>query len=123
MGKSLSVEIVCSACGADTLVKRVPKYDGFKKIGEIFVCASCGHEFEDEDKVPFKTKAKPAVFDESDRSKKVEVFAGNEKARNCRYCCNYVVNPFTQRCSLHNKIVEATDICADFEQKSAAEST
>ena len=41
-GKSL--EIVCSKCGADTLLKREPVYEGFKKVGEKLTCASCGHQ-------------------------------------------------------------------------------
>ena len=29
----------------------------------------------------------------------------------------YVVNPFTQRCGLHNRVVQATDYCDDFETR------
>jgi hypothetical protein len=31
--KARSVEILCAACGADTLVKMEPVYEGFKKVG------------------------------------------------------------------------------------------
>ena len=30
-------QIRCSACGEDALLKRVPKYDGFKKVGEALI--------------------------------------------------------------------------------------
>lgn len=112
-----SLEIVCSACGAESLVRRVPKYEGFKKVGETFTCVSCGHEYESEDKTPFKTNKAPSIFGEEDRLKKIDLFAVDEKHRNCRYCKHYVVNPFTQRCGLNNRIVQATDFCDKFEKK------
>ncbi len=114
-GKSL--EIVCSKCGADTLLKREPVYEGFKKTGEKLACASCGHQFAGEEEVPYKTMKKPAIFGEDDRGKQVRVFGEDEKGKNCRYCAHYVVNPFTQRCGLTQKIVQATDFCGKFEKK------
>jgi hypothetical protein len=116
------VEIVCTACGADTLLRREPFYEGFRKVGDRLLCASCGHEFEDEESVPYKRLQKaPSVFSEADRSKHVDVFAADEKGCLCRYCMHYVVNPFTQRCGLHNQVVEATDTCPDFEKKEESE--
>ena len=113
--KRRSLEIHCTACGADTLVKREPVYDGFTKTGEVFRCISCGHTFADEDDVPFNASADPKVFGEEDRSKTIDVFKDDEKGRNCRHCRHYVVNPFTQRCGVHEKEVEATDFCDQFE--------
>ena len=108
---------VCTACGADTLLVRKPRYDGFTKVGEILTCASCNHEYPSEDAVPFKGRAEIKVFTDADRSAKVEVFHEDEKGRLCRYCANYIVNPFTQWCSLHKKEVEATDACPQFKQR------
>ncbi len=116
-GKQL--EIVCSVCGADTLVVRTPKYDGFTRVGETLKCASCGHEYTAESEVPFKHRKQVSVFDASDASSKVVVFREDEKGRLCRYCRNYIVNPFVQRCGLRQKFVEATDTCADFAEKPA----
>jgi hypothetical protein len=110
-----SVEIVCTACGADTLVKREPVYEGFRKVGERFLCAACGFEFADEEAVPFKEAKRPSVFGDDDRPAKVELFTADEKGRNCRHCRHYVVNPFTQRCGLHMMVVQATDCCGDFD--------
>ena len=108
--------IRCSACGAEALLVRTPRYDdGFKKVGETLKCSSCGHEYAREEDVPFQAVSKPRVFDESDALKKVEIFQESEKGRFCHYCRHYVVNPFTQRCSRHGKEVEATDVCGDFE--------
>jgi hypothetical protein len=109
-----SLEIVCTACGAETLVRRETVYDGFVKKGERFLCLSCGHAYPDRASVPFKTRRTAAIFTEADRVRKPEVFASDE-ARNCRRCRHYVVNPFTQRCGLNWKIVQATDTCGKFE--------
>ena len=111
------VEIVCSACGADTLLMRKPVFEGLKKVGESLECASCGHVYAQQEDVPFKGKKVVQVFTEADKSAKVEVFEEDEAGRLCRYCRHYVVNPFTQWCGLHKKEVEATDTCPQFDRK------
>ena len=112
-----AVEIICGNCGADTLLKREAVYDGFAKVGEKLICSSCGFAYADEAEVPFKEKSTaPAVFTAADRSAKVEVFDESENQNLCRYCANYLVNPFTQFCALHKKEVQATDSCARFER-------
>ena len=108
------VEMICPACSAEALLVRTLKYDGFTKVGETLKCAACGHEFAAEQDVPFKTVRKIQVFDESDAARKIVLFRDDEKQRACRYCTHYLVNPFTQRCAIHKKDVEATDICAQF---------
>lgn len=116
MGVS-AVEIICTECGRESLLKREPQYGGFKKVGETLACASCGHEFASEDEVPFKQKAAPNIFDASDAPRTIKVFRENEAETLCRHCKHFVVNPFLQRCGKHGKIVEATDSCRDFEKK------
>lgn len=110
-----SVEIVCTECGADTLIRREPRHEGFAKVGEDFLCAACGHRYTDESEVPFKVRKEVSVFTEADKAKTIDVFAGDEKGRNCRHCAHYLVNPFIQRCGLHERKVLATDCCDDFE--------
>jgi DNA-directed RNA polymerase subunit RPC12/RpoP len=107
----------CSACGEESFLKPVPKYDGFRKVGEVLKCASCGHEFASETEAPAVLKARPGIFDESDAPRVVKVFDEGERGRLCRYCRHFIVNPFTQRCGRHQKVVEATDTCLDFESK------
>jgi hypothetical protein len=109
-----SVEIVCRACGKDTLIRREPVFDGFKKVGEQLLCASCGHVYGGEDDVPFKTARRSSIFSEADKPRKVDVFRDDEKGHMCRHCKHYLVNPFTQRCGMHFKEVQATDSCSDF---------
>lgn|GEM_PF-260963 len=111
------LEIICSACGADTLLRRESEYEGFVRKGEKLICASCGHRYASEAEVPFKQKKAISIFTEADKFKKVEIFKSEEAGKNCRHCEHYVVNPFTQRCGLHNRVVQATDICGDFEVK------
>lgn len=107
--------IVCPACGDETLLKREPRYEGFKKVGETLSCLSCGHVFDSDEDIVFKTASRPDVFGDEDRPRGIDVFRSDEKGRNCRHCRHYVVNPFTQRCGLHHRKVEATDVCADFD--------
>ena len=109
--------IHCSACGEETLLKRAPKYEGFKKVGETLSCATCGHVYASEEQVPFKNRAKPRIFADEDAPRIPTIFRDDEKGQACLHCRHYVVNPFTQRCGKHNRVVEATDVCGDFERK------
>ncbi|MBN2162342.1 MAG: hypothetical protein JXR25_15120 [Pontiellaceae bacterium] len=112
-----AVEIICRNCGADTLLRRDPIYEGFTRTGEQLSCSSCGYVYDEETDVPFKTRTTdPQIFTDADRSVKVDVFDEGENARLCRYCASYIVNPFTQFCAVHKKEVQATDTCPRFEQ-------
>ena len=95
---------------------RKPIYDGFTKTGESLTCALCGHAFASEAEIPFKDN-RPKVFSEADRPRPVQVFREDEKGQMCRYCAEYVVNPFLQRCGLHQCEVQATDTCPHFTPK------
>jgi hypothetical protein len=116
---SVSIEIVCPSCHADTLLRREPQYEDFRKVGERLSCASCGHLFSSETDLPFKQKKQLSVFTADEKPQKIEVFRGDEKGRNCRHCRHFVVNPFIQRCGRHHREVQATDLCADFNAKPA----
>lgn len=110
-----TVEIICTACGAEALLRREPVYDGLKKTGERLFCSACGHEYAAEDDVVFKhNEAAPRVFSADDRPEKIELFAEGENRNLCRYCADYVVNPFMQFCALHRREVQATDTCPRF---------
>ena len=110
------VELRCPACGQDAWLSRKPKYDGFTKVGETLSCALCGHAFASEDEIPFKDN-RPKVFTEADRPRPLQVFREDEKGKMCRYCAEYVVNPFLQRCARHRCEVQATDTCPHFTPK------
>ena len=115
------VEIRCGACGKDSWLVREPKYEGFRRVGETLKCALCGHEFGTEAEVEFKGAARPKVFTEADRPRPVKVFGEGETAEMCRHCAEYVVNPFLQRCMLHQVEVEATDTCPHFRKRAGEE--
>ena len=117
-----SIEIQCPTCGADALLIREPVYEGFQKTGEILKCSACGHSFASEDEVPFTHRKRVTVFTDADRARNPELFEEGEASRLCRYCVNYVVNPFRQWCGLNRKEVEATDTCERFERKEEAAS-
>jgi hypothetical protein len=111
------IELRCPACGRDSWLLRKPKFDGFTKTGEAPTCALCAHEFASEEEIPFKDSRKPQVFSEDDRPRPVKVFREDEKGQTCRHCAEYVVNPFLQRCGLHQCEVQATDTCPHFRIK------
>jgi hypothetical protein len=115
--ESKGIEIICSACGAEALLLRAPRFEGLRKTGEILTCAACGHEYASEADVPFKARPAVKVFTEADRSAPVKVFRAGEAERLCRHCVHYVVNPFMQWCGVHKKEVEATDTCDRFQRR------
>lgn len=117
MNANKSIEIICPGCGKEALLKRTPRYEGFKRVDEDLSCAECGLIFEDESKVPYKLKQASRLFDPAELDAKPEVFKADEANRLCRHCAHYVVNPFIQRCALHKKEVEATDSCSKFKPR------
>jgi predicted RNA-binding Zn-ribbon protein involved in translation (DUF1610 family) len=115
------LEIDCPSCGKVALLRREPVYEGFKKTGEQLFCTECGMEFKSEDDVPFVSDDSPVIFSDADRSADLALFDESEKHCYCRYCANYVLNPFMQWCSEHKKEVEATDTCDRFKAKEDGE--
>ncbi len=114
-----ALEIRCTQCGAETLLRREPLYEGFRKVGETLACSGCGHRFPDEASVPYITRPPVAIFSEADRPRTPALFSEADKTRNCRHCAHYLKNPFTQWCSRHKRETEALDVCADFKRKPA----
>jgi hypothetical protein len=114
----MPVEILCSECGAEAFLTREPVYEGLKKTGETLSCSACGHVFESEEAVPYREKqAAPQIFTKADRSEQIKVFEEGENKRLCRYCAEYVINPFMQFCTFHKKEIEATDSCDHFQAR------
>ena len=111
----VSRAIICCSCGADTLLKEEPVYDGFVKTGTSQSCMACGHVYAEGDEIPFKGNPAAAIFTDDDRDAPIQIFDEGQPAV-CRHCSNYVVNPFVQRCDLHGRDVAATDTCNDFDR-------
>ena len=115
----MPIEINCPHCGAEAFLKREPLYNGLTKTGDELSCSACGFIFETEDDVPYKERENaPAIFTEADRSQKPDIFKEGENKNICRYCADYVVNPFMQYCSHHKKEIQSTDTCSDFKTSS-----
>ena len=114
----------CPSCNKETLVINEPVYDGFTRIGERNKCAICGHVFEapeeSEEESPPERKI-PSIFSDDDAPEKINLFDEDENKSLCRYCTHYTVNPFRQWCGMHEKDVEATDTCAQFDAKEESE--
>ena len=96
-----SKKIFCPSCRQESAVKVVKKYDGFTLIGEMDTCAFCGYEFGEEE--PEIIKERPPGWVNDKDLKKL-----------CHRCRHYVINPFIQKCVLHDREVEATGTCRDF---------
>jgi ribosomal protein S27E len=118
-------EMFCPVCRKEALVIKQPVYEGFTRIGEQLKCAVCGHLFDapETEVVAAPAKKLPAIFSEADRSPAINIFGEGENKVICRYCQNYLVNPFKQWCGFHNKEVEATDTCNRFKAKPADSTT
>ena len=60
--------------------------------------------FENENDIIFKKSlTNKIIFTDEDRSENIKIFDKNENNQLCRYCAFYIVNPFTQYCSIHKK--------------------
>lgn len=108
------LEIICPLCGKETLVRREPVYEGFQKVGETCFCTECGGEVPADDGVQVVPRKKLNIFSDDDKPEAQAIFGEDERQRCCRYCQHYVLNPFTQRCGLHGRDVESTDLCFNF---------
>jgi len=112
------MEIRCTACRHLTLARAEPVYEDFKKVAETFVCTACGYRYSSREKTPFvDAEGRPRVFSDADKPAAVKVFKSDERRRSCAWCRFFIVNPFSQRCGLNNRLVEATDVCARFAAK------
>lgn len=112
----------CPHCNQDALIKVEAVYDGFTKTGETRTCTSCGKEVEAN--VPASSasteKKDPlaALFGEELNDEAPDLFdVEAETSRLCRKCRHYVLHPFKQVCGLHDREVQATDSCPQFEAK------
>ncbi|MBP5319371.1 MAG: hypothetical protein J6334_00165 [Kiritimatiellae bacterium] len=114
-----SKEIICTACGARSMTRAEPVYEGFKKVGEQFFCLHCGHCYPSEAETPFvqPDDTRPKIFTDQDKPEKPAIFSEDERHHSCAWCRHFVVNPFTQRCGLTNAFTEATHLCLRFEKR------
>ena len=96
--------ILCPHCSQEAPVKTKKIYQGLKYIGNQYTCGFCQYEFS-ENEIPWAEEKTLNVIDTTDTG------------HICQYCKHYIINPFTQRCLIHQKDVNATDSCAQFIKK------
>ena len=111
-------EILCTSCHETALVRTEPVYDGFKKVGEAYVCTACGARYASAEETPFvHASSRPSVFTDADKPSPLSIFSDDERQKSCGWCEHFVVNPFSQRCGLTNRETQATDLCVRFKRK------
>ena len=109
------LEIRCAVCKRVTLARAEPVYEEFRKVADAFVCTACGHRYASREATPFvAAEGRPRVFSEADKPAAAKVFKAGERRHTCGWCRHFIVNPFSQRCGLRNREVEATDECLRF---------
>jgi len=107
---------LCPACKTRALFLVEAVYEGFARVGERRRCTSCGHVMAAAAAPKPPASKRHPLFDAADAEPAgPPIFDLSETERLCRKCRHYVVNPFTQRCMLHLRDVEATDTCEQFD--------
>lgn len=120
---NLPREITCTACGAHALIRPEPIYDGFKKIGEAYICTACGHRYPDAASTPFAAAdRKPDLFSAEKAAVKRDPLAhlfesDLPRRHSCLWCAHCVSAAFDQRCGITNRHTEPLDSCDQFEPK------
>ncbi|MDP3980019.1 MAG: hypothetical protein Q8Q33_01255 [Chlamydiota bacterium] len=96
--------ILCPHCHQETPLKSRKIYQGLTPVGFEYSCGFCQHELAEKE-IEW-VEAQP-----------LDVIDTSDAGRICQYCHHYVLNPFTQRCMIWHKDVNATDSCERFEKK------
>lgn len=97
--------ILCPKCKQKAPLKVEKLYDdAFRIVGEKRTCSFCRKELA-EDQINYVEIKEQTIFDPT------------AERKICHYCKNYVVNPWTQKCTRWEKEVTATDSCDQFEKK------
>lgn len=119
-------EIICPHCGEDSFASKKTVMDGWRKVGDIFVCASCGAKLADIDDEPAEcgtVKSKSPGLSALagalgvEETEKPTIELAEDEKRFCRDCVHFISHPFLDRCSLWEKDVAPMDDCAEFKPK------
>ena len=118
-------EITCPHCGQDSFASKKTLMDGWTKIGEILVCASCGAKLADIDEKSVDSSRgnvasglyKLAGALGVEEAEKRELRMDDDEKRFCRDCAHFISHPFLSRCSLLDKEVNPMDDCGEFKPK------
>ena len=120
-------EFDCPHCGANTFLKQESILDsaGWKKIGEALFCASCSEKIEE---ITEEKKIETVNANRNDLSALADLLGTKPEetvrlqedlgdTHFCKDCKHFIVHPFMDRCSLHDKTVNPMDDCSDYIKK------
>lgn len=125
MAYSKGQQVRCSHCGRDTLLAVRAEMDGWRKVGEMYVCSLCGAKLGSVEAVA-AAKTRPVAADQQGRDKvadflgtsservREELVADDGVRRFCKDCEHLYQHPFHLRCLLHNRDVKPMSDCPDF---------
>ncbi len=117
--------IKCPHCDNDAFLVKKTLIDGWTKTGDILVCSGCSCKIidieETQGEIDLLEKKdgldKLAGFLVTDRKTKPSLKADDSEKHFCKNCEHYVLHPFFDRCSFHNKNVGSMDDCSEYKVK------
>ena len=117
-------KIKCPHCGEMTFLREKKIFGDAFAVREIkYFCMFCGGEAEPPrgEKGSGKSEAALDKFSKmlggEEKVKKFSLGFADGESRFCLHCVNYIKHPFTSRCGLTLKEIEATDRCENFRTK------
>ncbi len=122
----------CAACHQDSVVKLATKMDGWRPLGQFYVCAICGATF-----APVETTSGPAAGANQRRQQDLDrlsafldqpavelrspdQFMGIESKQTpfCKECRHFYHHPFGDKCLLHERAAQPLGDCPQFDRRS-----
>ena len=118
-------QLQCPACGKDSVVQVRTKLEGWRNLGDWFVCGLCGHYLAalsedartDEAAQARETQAASrlaAFLNEEVTSSAPVGLLPDAEAAFCRDCLHFFQHPFVSRCLLHDRVTEPMHDCREF---------
>ncbi len=115
---SVGESFFCTRCGRESVAKTKRILEGWTVFRECLVCAFCGTEIPETEKVGNDTAKKDKLGALANLLGEVPVrppsLTNENESRFCKDCRHFLRHPFLSRCLLHNRTTEPMDDCADF---------
>ncbi|MBQ4107385.1 MAG: hypothetical protein IJC73_07395 [Lentisphaeria bacterium] len=108
----------CPHCGEESLVKKQALMDGFRKTGEILICALCQARVGEpaapgaDGGVEDRCRNLAALLGGDEREK--TVLTADAGTRFCRDCRHFIAHPFLARCGLNGEPADPMADCPEF---------
>ena len=118
-------EINCIHCGKHGFLVKKAKMEGWKKVGDMLICSSCGQIIVDVEESPIKEDIEEDI-PSNDKLDSLLSFLGTEQLEKktievgektfCRDCIHYVKHPFFSKCGLNNEDINPMDDCESYKK-------